>query len=239
MPWSTRQLADLAGTSVKAVRHYHAIGLLDEPDRAPNGYKQYQVPHLVRLLQIRRLIDLGLPLSRIATLDRADQHPDEAIRALDAELAATIDRLQRVRAELAVVLRHRAAIDLPEGFGSAPDDLSRADRSMLLIYSRVLDDQAMDDLRELVAEREPVDADFDALPEDAGDDTIRALAERLAPALTRVRERYDTVRNVTAHIRDGLDDTGPTVIEALAELYNPAQLRALALAHALTEEQNR
>lgn len=239
MPWSTRQLADLAGTSVKAVRHYHAIGLLDEPDRAPNGYKQYQVPHLVRLLQIRRLIDLGLPLSRIATLDRADQHPDEAIRALDAELAATIDRLQRVRAELAVVLRHRAAIDLPEGFGGAPDDLSRADRAMLLIYSRVLDDQAMDDLRVLVAERDPVDADFDALPEDADDDTIRALAERLAPALIRVREQYDSVRNVTAHIRDGLDDTAPTVIEALAELYNPAQLRALALAHALTEEQNR
>ena len=31
MPWSTRELAELAGTTVKAVRHYHEIGLLDEP----------------------------------------------------------------------------------------------------------------------------------------------------------------------------------------------------------------
>jgi len=29
--WSTRELAELAGTSVKTVRHYHQLGLLDEP----------------------------------------------------------------------------------------------------------------------------------------------------------------------------------------------------------------
>jgi DNA-binding transcriptional MerR regulator len=48
---STQQIAELAVTTVKAVRHYHQIGLLDAPERAANGYKQYEVPHLVRLLQ--------------------------------------------------------------------------------------------------------------------------------------------------------------------------------------------
>lgn len=40
MAWSTQQLADLAGTTVNTVRHYHRLGLLDEPERQGNGYKQ-------------------------------------------------------------------------------------------------------------------------------------------------------------------------------------------------------
>ncbi|MFD2792414.1 MerR family transcriptional regulator [Promicromonospora vindobonensis] len=112
MPRSTRQLADVAGTTVKAVRHYHALGLLDEPHRAANGYKQYGDAHLIRLLQIKRLRDLGVSLSEIATIDRADQVPDGAIRLVDAELAATVEGLQRIRTELAIILRHRAPTDV-------------------------------------------------------------------------------------------------------------------------------
>ncbi|WP_375117890.1 MerR family transcriptional regulator [Nonomuraea sp. MTCD27] len=37
------------------MRYYHQVGLLDEPDREPNGYKRYEVHHLTRLLQIKRL----------------------------------------------------------------------------------------------------------------------------------------------------------------------------------------
>src|SRR4051794_28710508 len=102
MAFSTRQLADLAGTTVKAVRHYHEVGLLDMPERASNGYKQYKISHLMRLIQIKRLSDLGVPLSQVAAMGRADEEPDEAIRVLDAELEATVDRLNRIRAELAV-----------------------------------------------------------------------------------------------------------------------------------------
>ncbi|WP_344094254.1 MerR family transcriptional regulator, partial [Nocardiopsis composta] len=60
MAWSTRQVAELAGTTVKAVRYYHRIGLLDVPERTANGYKRYEVEHLVRLVQIKRLSDLGV-----------------------------------------------------------------------------------------------------------------------------------------------------------------------------------
>lgn len=60
MVWSTRQLADLAGTTVKTIRYYHAIGVLEEPARAANGCKQYGTAHLVSLLRVGRLRDLGL-----------------------------------------------------------------------------------------------------------------------------------------------------------------------------------
>lgn len=106
MAWSTRQLAELAGTSLRAVRHYHEVGLLDEPERGSNGYKHYGVAHLVRLLRIKRLTELGFSLAQIAEMGEGGGHPGEALRALDAELAATIERLYRVRVELAVILRH-------------------------------------------------------------------------------------------------------------------------------------
>src|SRR5690606_38538605 len=108
MAWSTRRLAELAGSTVKAIRYYHEIGLLDEPERRSNGYKQYEVPHLIRLLQIKRLRELGVPLSQIPAAGQADDESDQALRVLDAELEATVDRLNRIRAELAVLMRHRA-----------------------------------------------------------------------------------------------------------------------------------
>ena len=97
MAWSTRELAELAGTSLRAVRHYHQVGLLAEPERRSNGYKQYGVEHLVRLVRIKRLVDLGFSLPQIGAMGEADDHPEEALRALDAELAETIARLQSAR----------------------------------------------------------------------------------------------------------------------------------------------
>ncbi|MGY0020961.1 MerR family DNA-binding transcriptional regulator [Streptomyces sp. YJ-C3] len=40
MAWSTREIAELADVSLRAVRHYHEVGLLSEPERRSNGYKQ-------------------------------------------------------------------------------------------------------------------------------------------------------------------------------------------------------
>lgn len=227
MAWSTRQLADLAGTTVKAVRHYHATGLLDDPVRAANGYKQYGIPHLVRLLQIRRLIDLGLPLAQIATMGRADEDPDEAIRVLDAELEVTIERLQRVRTELAIILRHRAAVDLPEGFGPVAGEVSEADRGMLLIYSRILNDEAMAELRDVMQVRDPVDDEFDALVPDADEDTIQELAERMAPGIRRMQEQYPAMRDIVSYTTGSEQAARSTVVQAVLELYNPAQIEAL------------
>jgi DNA-binding transcriptional MerR regulator len=88
MAWSTREIAALAGTSLRAVRHYHDVGLLDEPERHNNGYKQYGVAHLVRVLRIKRLTDLGFSLPQITAMGDTDDHPEQALHTLDAELAA-------------------------------------------------------------------------------------------------------------------------------------------------------
>jgi DNA-binding transcriptional MerR regulator len=233
MAWSTRELAELAGTTIKAVRHYHVLGLLDEPRRTANGYKQYETAHLIRLLQIKRLSDLGLPLAQIATMDRADQMPDEAIRVIDAELAATIERLQRVRAELAVILRHRAPIDLPRGLESVTQNLSDPDRAMLLVYGQVLDDSAMGQLRELLSRRDPLDDEFDALPVDADEALIQDLAERMAGPLAAAQAAYPVVSDVTQFSKHSVERTAGTMSQVIGDLYNPAQLEVLRRAQTI------
>ncbi|MGP9501939.1 MerR family transcriptional regulator [Specibacter sp. AOP5-B1-6] len=111
MPWSTRELAELASTTVNTIRHYHRMGMLDEPERRDNGYKQYEVQHLVSLLRIRRLAGLGVPLSRMRNLRTGAEGAPHVLRDLDAELQVCIERLQGVRADIVEVLRHRTPAD--------------------------------------------------------------------------------------------------------------------------------
>ena len=233
MGWSTRQLAELSGTTIKAIRHYHEIGLLDEPERASNGYKQYGTTHLVRVLQIARMKELGVPLARIATVERADENPEAAIEVLDADLAATIERLQRIRAELAIVLKYRAPIDTPAPFQPVAERLSERDRKLVTVLSRVFQPEALEDFNTLMGEDNDNDVLFDALPPDAADDQIEAVALRLARDIARDHERFPWMKDVLARSkgRPGLVSTA--LQAAVIELYNPAQVRALVTAFTL------
>ena len=38
------QLAAYAGVTTRAVRHYHQVGLLPEPERDASGYRTYAAP---------------------------------------------------------------------------------------------------------------------------------------------------------------------------------------------------
>ena len=66
------QLASYAGVTVRAVRHYHQIGLLPEPERDASGYRTYQAAAVVRLIRIRTLAEAGVPLARVRELLDAD-----------------------------------------------------------------------------------------------------------------------------------------------------------------------
>jgi DNA-binding transcriptional MerR regulator len=227
--WSTRQIAELAGTTVNTVRHYHEAGLLEEPERASNGYKRYGVPHLVRLLQIRRLRELGVPLAQIETMTRADEQPAEALRVLDAELEATIQRLQRARAELALILQHRAPVDLPPGFSSVANTLSEPHRALVMVYSQVYDESAMDDLRQMLEEtpRTDLDEKFENLPPDADRATKKRLAEYYAPIIKQQRADYPWLDDPTTRATTSPATLATTMTETLREIYNPAQLEVL------------
>ncbi len=96
------QLAAYAGVTVRAVRHYHQIGLLPEPERDASGYRSYGAQAAVLLIKIRTLAEAGVPLGRIAWMLDADEPAfAEAIEGIDAHLRAEIDRLEGSRKQVA------------------------------------------------------------------------------------------------------------------------------------------
>ncbi len=102
------QLAAYAGVTVRAVRHYHQVGLLPEPERDHSGYRRYGALAVVELTKIRTLADAGVPLSKVAELLEADEATfADAVKEIDRSLRDEIKRLQANRAQIA----HLAAGD--------------------------------------------------------------------------------------------------------------------------------
>jgi DNA-binding transcriptional MerR regulator len=239
MAWSTREIADLTGTTLRAVRHYHDVGLLAEPERRANGYKQYGVAHLVRVLRIKRLTDLGFSLAQIAEMGDADDHPEEALRTLDAELAATIERLQRIRLELAAIMKQPLPPDLPPELATAAGaDISDADRSFTVVMSRVLGPQGMQAYSDMLGtmERTPADLEFDELPDDADEATRQDLARRMVDEVREMQELHPGVKDLSTDAPGGARFAGETMGKALRDLYSDAQIDVMRRLHLLLNE---
>ncbi len=94
------QLAAYAGVTIKAVRHYHKRGLLEEPTRDSSGYRRYTAEQAIHLIKIKTLAEAGVPLARIKEMLTADA--DRFATAL-----AEIDRTLKHRAEELVRARER------------------------------------------------------------------------------------------------------------------------------------
>lgn len=231
--WSTNQLAELAGTTERAIRHYHHVGLLAQPERRANGYKRYGVTHLVRVLRIKRLTGLGLSLAQIAELGDADEHPEKALRALDCELAEGIERMQRARADLAVILDQAAPTDLPPELGRALADAGApaTERSLSVVLSQVLGPAPLDAYVETLRTcgSEPALAEFDALPADADEQTRQDLAERMreTPSVRKMLTEFPTFEDTSAGSPHGEKFARDAIVRAVAELYHPAQIDVL------------
>src|SRR5216683_1708220 len=96
------QLAAYAGVTIKAVRHYHQRGLLEEPPRDSSGYRRYSAEHAIALIKIKTLAEAGVPLARIKELLGVE--PDRfvaAIAEIDRNLQNKAEELRRTRERIA------------------------------------------------------------------------------------------------------------------------------------------
>ena len=101
------EAARLAGVPPKAIRHYHRIGLLAEPERSEGGYRLYGAEDLLRLARIRRLRALGLSGGQVKEVlgEPSEGRALESIlRALLDEVSAEISALQECRRRIMEVL---------------------------------------------------------------------------------------------------------------------------------------
>lgn len=98
----SHDLAELAGTTPRALRHYHKIGLLPEVPRDPNGYRRYSPGDLVRVLRIRQLSASGMPLRKIGSvLEQDATSQDQILAELDQELLRQAERIDAQRRTIA------------------------------------------------------------------------------------------------------------------------------------------
>ncbi len=228
-------MAEFTGTTVKTVRHYHRIGLLDEPERDTNGYKKYGIPHLLQLMRIRRLVDVGVPLADIAAVQESPEGAEQTLRALDTELAASIERQQRMRDQLAELLRRPDLVGAPPGFEAHADGLTELDRTFMLLNSRVLGPEVMDVLRTMEAgPPSPQAVEFQALTDDASDEARQDLAERYAVEIRRDMDANPVLGAAVDRVQSGGDpSTQPVLLHAVVELLNKAQIDVLQRANAI------
>ncbi|MFJ9855598.1 MerR family transcriptional regulator [Streptomyces sp. NPDC101150] len=102
--------------TVKTLRHYHEIGLLEPADVDPQtGYRRYSAEQIPTAQVVRRFRDLGMPLEEIRTILTAsdvatrNRHISAHLRRLEEELGRT----QRAVAALHDLLTPPASADAP------------------------------------------------------------------------------------------------------------------------------
>ena len=205
----SKEVAELAGVTVRALRHYHQVGVLPEPDRGTNGYRTYELSHVARLLRIRTLAELGVPLEQMAAIldDPADTASEDLLADLETQLQERIAHLEGQLQRVSELRTSRARPDLTpalveflEAVGGVEDSgLAALEHDASVLLARLYEAGGTpDDLRDLAAvlvdvrSREEYDdfaARFEGLPADASDADVREVADAfiasIGPSLTR------------------------------------------------------
>ncbi|WP_116951898.1 helix-turn-helix domain-containing protein [Jiangella endophytica] len=228
------ELAELAGVTVRTVRHYHQIGLLPEPPRSAGGHRRYDVSHLVRLLRITRLTALGVPLHVVpAVLDDAAAAA-ELLEELDQQAAADIDRLTSRRASIAALRHSGAPPDLPPELSEwrttpgagLPVDMARYEHAQLILLGHLLGKDGSSRLTALFGDTEylaasaPLTVRFYALQPDTPEEEIASLIDDLVAHLTSVVARMTGASSLDPRVAALLDELD-------AQSLRPTQHRVL------------
>jgi len=101
--WSIQEIARLAGTTSRTLRHYDDVGLLPPSRIAHNGYRHYDETALVRLQRILLLRELGLGLPQIAEVLNPVAPRQSEESALETHLALLREEQDRLARQIASV----------------------------------------------------------------------------------------------------------------------------------------
>jgi DNA-binding transcriptional MerR regulator len=200
------QAAAFAGVTVKTVRHYHKLGLVEEPDRDSSGYRRYGSDDLLRLVQVRTLAAAGVPLADVGGLLDADAEQfaaaltdvEQNLTDRIEEMIARRDRLHRLADDRALLPDRAVAIlDRMPGLGFSPDYVAGQREALVLFRALVPEafDTFVSQLEHRLDDPEFVDLtqrSWDALSLDPDDPRIEELASALADNLLAHRELLAT-----------------------------------------------
>jgi DNA-binding transcriptional MerR regulator len=95
MEWSIVEIARLAGTTSRTLRHYGNVGLLEPSRVGSNGYRYYDEDALVRLQRILLLRELGLGIPAIGDVLAGQSDSAQALKNHLGWLEQEQGRLER------------------------------------------------------------------------------------------------------------------------------------------------
>jgi DNA-binding transcriptional MerR regulator len=235
--WPPRQVkigdaAAFVGSTPRAIRHYHEIGLLPEPERGSDGRRRYGYEDMIRLLWIRKTADAGIALDDIrdafttgtasARADSADvisgilERLEQTLAEQEAELRRQRTAVQRMRTEgsrmglLSDFVTERLK-SLPEG------SLRQADLDNLLVIERIFGPlgAAVNATRYIVLATHPTlrqDSDRIDDAEEALDDSVAVDDPRVAQVALE-RHAFETALHAVVE-ESGLDKDEDALFDA-------------------------
>ena len=210
------ELASLAHVTVRTLRHYHQVGVLPEPARGSNGYREYTVHDLIRLLRVKRLAARGVALDEIAgVLDAETDDHGALLEQLDTAIDAEITRLRWQKALVQLLRAQQTAPDLPPELArfitmfpvvGRPEAALRLEREQAVLVAHLFDERGIAEVTgiyerlarpELADEVATLTHDFDHLDGPADGPEPAALASRmvalLAPVLAQLASVDDSL----------------------------------------------
>lgn len=109
MQMTISKLAQTAGVNVETIRYYERRGLIDQPAKPAQGYRQYSPEILARIRFIKRAQELGFSLDDIGQLLKMEGQPCAQARQLAEQkllqVQTKIRDLQQLAESLSQLLR--------------------------------------------------------------------------------------------------------------------------------------
>ncbi|ATB35809.1 MerR family transcriptional regulator [Cystobacter fuscus] len=190
MEWSIQDIARLAGTTSRTLRHYDDVGLLKPSRIGSNGYRYYDQAALVRLQRILLLRELGLGLPAIAEVLEGQKDTTRALQTHLTWLRREQQRLARQITSVETTIRKLnggeqiMAEEILDGFDNSQyeeevvqrwgrDDYDKSTRKWTTL--------GKDKQRDLMAEQERIAqalAEASMRGEDVGGDEVQELVRQ-------------------------------------------------------------
>jgi DNA-binding transcriptional MerR regulator len=141
--WRIGELARSSGLTVRALRHYEAIGLLPRPRRTSAGHRVYGASDVARIYCVLALRSLGLSLPAIAAcLDGDGTEIAQVVRRHLSDVERRIDEQSRLRTRLQMML---SVLERDE----EPSTVSFLEAmEMMKMFERYFTAQQLSDLRD-------------------------------------------------------------------------------------------
>lgn len=257
----SKELADFTGVTIRALRHYHALGILPEPPRGENGYRDYSAQDAVTILRIKRLSSMGFSLAQIKDMLSAESRPDQRgkhqagspgetpndapLKELETSLTKEIERLQNQRAMVRALLDHQAEPDVPPAYGGHISSLRKHGASPQLVEIEKAGILLLDGA---LANAPDLDRDvrtlLETIPAATGyDDYVRLSEKFLAlPADASAAQQEELINSLTEWITplvSTLDEANPSPkdLEDEPPIQMSAEMLSAFEAEALNEAQ--